>query len=94
MNVLITGGAGFIGSHLTRRLLARHDSVSILDNLSTGSFENIREFTANPLFSFAIDDLNNPLVLDRLASQADAIADYSKRQGTGRRMLRTVDLLF
>ncbi|MCC6454390.1 MAG: GDP-mannose 4,6-dehydratase [Caldilineaceae bacterium] len=73
MHILITGGAGFIGTHLTRRLLARGDTVSILDNLSTGNLDNIREFTGHPLYSFAIDTLDNPLVLDRLASQADAI---------------------
>lgn len=81
MNILITGGAGFIGTHLTRRLLARGDSVAILDNLSTGSFDNIREFTNHPLFSFAIDTLDNPLVLDRLASEADAIVHLAAAVG-------------
>jgi UDP-glucose 4-epimerase len=81
MHVLITGGAGFIGSHLTRRLLARGDTVSILDNLTTGRFENIREFIHQPHFSFAIDDLSNALVLDRLASQADAIVHLAAAVG-------------
>ena len=44
MHVLITGGAGFIGAHLTRALLERGDRVAVLDNLSTGSIENIRAF--------------------------------------------------
>ncbi len=81
MHVLITGGAGFIGSHLARRLLERGDTVAVLDNLSTGSFENIRALTANPRFSFAIDDLGNALVLDRLASQADAIVHLAAAVG-------------
>lgn len=81
MHILITGGAGFIGTHLTRRLLARGDTVSILDNLSTGSFDNIREFAGHPLYHFAIDTLNNPLVLDRLASQADAIVHLAAAVG-------------
>lgn len=81
MRVLITGGAGFIGTHLTRALLARGDSVSILDNLSTGTFTNIREFTPHPNFSFAVDDLNNALVLDRLASSADAIVHLAAAVG-------------
>ena len=81
MRVLITGGAGFIGSHLARSLLARGDEVAVLDNLSTGSFENIRGFIPNSRFSFAIDDLNNPLVLDRLASQADAIVHLAAAVG-------------
>ena len=81
MHILITGGAGFIGTHLTRRLLARGDTVSILDNLSTGNFDNIREFINHPLYHFAIDTLDNPLVLDRLASQADAIVHLAAAVG-------------
>ena len=81
MHVLITGGAGFIGSHLTRALLARGDTVSILDNLSTGGFENIREFVSNPRYAFAIDDISNALVLDRLTSQADAIVHLAAAVG-------------
>jgi UDP-glucose 4-epimerase len=81
MRVLITGGAGFIGSHLTRTLLARGDSVAVLDNLSTGSFANIEPFLENQHFSFAIDDLDNALVLDRLASDADAIVHLAAAVG-------------
>ncbi|GIV70273.1 NAD-dependent epimerase/dehydratase family protein [Caldilinea sp.] len=81
MQVLITGGAGFIGSHLARALLERGDRVSVLDNLSTGSFENIRAFAHHPLYSFAIDDLRNALVLDRLASEADAIVHLAAAVG-------------
>lgn len=81
MKVLITGGAGFIGSHLTRRLLERGDQVAILDNLATGNFDNITPFVGAPGFSFAIDDLNNTLVVDRLASQADAIVHLAAAVG-------------
>ncbi|HRW09764.1 MAG TPA: GDP-mannose 4,6-dehydratase [Caldilineaceae bacterium] len=81
MNILITGGAGFIGSHLARQLLARGDRVAILDNMTTGNFENIRPFVHNSHFSFAIDDLSNALVLDRLASQADAIVHLAAAVG-------------
>ncbi len=81
MHILITGGAGFIGTHLTQALLERGDRVSILDNLSTGSFENVKLFARHPLYSFAIDDLSNALVLDRLASQADAIVHLAAAVG-------------
>jgi UDP-glucose 4-epimerase len=81
MHILITGGAGFIGSHLVRALLERGDQVAVLDNLSTGSIENIRAFAHHPLYSFAIDDLRNTLVLDRLASQADAIVHLAAAVG-------------
>ncbi|MCX6046480.1 MAG: GDP-mannose 4,6-dehydratase [Chloroflexi bacterium] len=81
MHILITGGAGFIGSHLIRNLLGRGDTIAILDNLSTGNFDNIREFVGNPRFSFAIDEIHNTLVLDRLASQADAIVHLAAAVG-------------
>ncbi len=81
MHILVTGGAGFIGSHLSRALLDRGDSVAVLDNMSTGRFENIESLVDRPDFSFAIDDLNNALVLDRLASQADAIVHLAAAVG-------------
>ena len=81
MRILITGGAGFIGTHLSKALLARGDWVHVLDNLSTGSFDNIREMAANERFRFAIDDLSNALVLDRLASEADAIVHLAAAVG-------------
>jgi UDP-glucose 4-epimerase len=81
MNVLITGGAGFIGTHLSRLLLDRGDHVAVLDNLSTGSLENIQALAGHPSYSFAIDDIANALVLDRLASQADAIVHLAAAVG-------------
>ena len=81
MNVLITGGAGFIGTHLSRLLLDRGDQVAVLDNLSTGSLENIQALAAHPNYSFAIDDIANALVLDRLASEADAIIHLAAAVG-------------
>jgi nucleoside-diphosphate-sugar epimerase len=54
MKALITGGAGFIGSHLAERLLALGHSVSIIDDLSTGSIENIAGFKSHPRFAYHI----------------------------------------
>ena len=53
MNVLITGGAGFIGSHLAERCLAEGWQVAVLDDLSTGAFSNIAHLKAKPAFSYA-----------------------------------------
>jgi UDP-glucose 4-epimerase len=73
MHALITGGAGFIGSHLAEALLARGDTVSIIDNLSTGRFSNIEHLASHPRFRFAIDSITNEVVMDRLASECDVI---------------------
>ena len=78
---LITGGAGFIGSHLSRALLARGDRVTIVDNLSTGCFENIEQLTTHPNFRFAIDSITNEAVLDRLASECDVIVHLAAAVG-------------
>ncbi len=73
MRCLITGGAGFIGSHLAETLLDRGHSVTVIDDLSTGRFENIQRLVARPGFRFAIDTITNDTVLDRLASESDLI---------------------
>lgn len=70
---LITGGAGFIGSHLAEALMARGHPVTVIDNLSTGKFENIQHLVDHPLFRFAIDTITNEVVMDRLASECDVI---------------------
>lgn len=71
--ILVTGGAGFIGSHLVEILLERGYYVTIIDDLSTGSFENIAHMTKNPRFRYAIDSIMNDIILDRLASECQVI---------------------
>ena len=73
MKVLITGGAGFIGSHLSERLLARGDSVAILDDLSTGQFENIQHLEENDRFSWVIDSVLNEQITEKLVDQCDVV---------------------
>ncbi len=79
--VLITGGAGFIGSHLAEKLLDSGLKVAVLDDLSTGRFENITHLVGRPGFSFAIDSITNAIVLDRLASESDAIIHLAAAVG-------------
>jgi UDP-glucose 4-epimerase len=70
---LITGGAGFIGSHLAERLLEQGQQVTIIDNLSTGQFENIAHLEKRLGFHYAIEDIRNTSVMDRLISECDVI---------------------
>lgn len=72
-HALITGGAGFIGSHLAEHLLAKGYEVTIIDNLSTGRFENIAHLTNDPRFHYAIEDIRHAPVLDRLISMCDVV---------------------
>ncbi|MBC7315110.1 MAG: GDP-mannose 4,6-dehydratase [Chloroflexi bacterium] len=73
MKALITGGCGFIGSHLAEALLARGDEVTVIDDLSTGQFENIEHLVGRPGFRFAIETILNETVMDRLVSECDLI---------------------
>jgi len=70
---LITGGAGFIGSHLAERLLDMGQEVTIIDNLSTGQFENIAHLEKRIGFHYAIEDIRNAAVMDRLVSECDVM---------------------
>jgi UDP-glucose 4-epimerase len=70
---LITGGAGFIGSHLSDELLARGHEVHVLDDLSTGSLENIRQLEDRDEFAYTIDSVANAEVVDELVRGVDAV---------------------
>ncbi|MGH9195363.1 MAG: NAD-dependent epimerase/dehydratase family protein [Acidimicrobiia bacterium] len=73
MNTLITGGAGFIGSHLADELLARGDRVVVLDNLSTGSHDNIEHLLGRSDFEFVLGSILNADLVDDLSARCDAI---------------------
>lgn len=79
--ILITGGAGFIGSHLTELLLKSNHTITAIDNLSTGSIENIKQFDGNANFSFVRADISDELVLDRLSSESDIIIHLAAAVG-------------
>ncbi len=73
MKALITGGAGFIGSHLCDALLARGDHVTVIDDLSTGSIDNVSHLDGNRRFKLVIDTIMNMPVLEQLTSKADVV---------------------
>lgn len=73
MHVLITGGAGFIGSHLAERHLAKGDQVHVVDDLSTGTLDNLRPFLDQPNFRFDEADVLTWSALERAAGWADRI---------------------
>lgn len=79
--ILITGGAGFIGSHLSEVFLKDGFKVIGLDDLSTGSLDNIAGIMDDPNFRFVRDDIRNELVLDRLASEASLIVHLAAAVG-------------
>jgi len=73
MRILITGGAGFIGSHLAEALLDNGHQVYALDDLSTGSIDNTAHLKGNPNFHYTIDTVfNDPLVAE-MVDRADVI---------------------
>jgi UDP-glucose 4-epimerase len=73
VRVLITGGAGFIGSHLAERLLEQRHEVFVLDNLSTGSIDNIAPLKSNPCFSYVIDSVTNEPLLAEMIDRSDVV---------------------
>lgn len=73
MHVLVTGGAGFIGSHVVERHLAAGDHVHVVDDLSTGSIENLRSFLPHPRLRFEEADVLTWTNLDRVAVWADRV---------------------
>ena len=81
MRYLITGGAGFIGSHLAERLLDRGDCVVLLDNLSTGSMDNIRHLKSSGRMQYHLDNIENRQLLAELVDDAEIIVHLAAAVG-------------
>ena len=73
MRFLITGGAGFIGSHLADELIVQGHRVHVLDDLSTGSIDNVRHLKEHPLFEYTIDTCASPSLVAELVDAADVV---------------------
>jgi UDP-glucose 4-epimerase len=81
LHYLITGGAGFIGSHLAEQLLHRGDHVVLLDNLSTGSVENIRHLKSSARLRYHLDNIENRQLLAELVDDAEVIVHLAAAVG-------------
>ena len=81
MRYLITGGAGFIGSHLSERLLERGEHVVVLDNLSTGSMENIRHLKSRDRMEYHLDAIENKRLVAELVDDADIVVHLAAAVG-------------
>jgi nucleoside-diphosphate-sugar epimerase len=81
LRVLITGGAGFVGSHLAEALLDRGDEVFVLDNLSTGSIHNIAHLKDHARFHYTIESITNEPLLAELVDRADTIVHLAAAVG-------------
>ena len=81
MRVLITGGAGFVGSHLAEALLERGDSVAVIDDLSTGSIDNIAHLKSHPHFRYTIDTVTNEPLLAEMIDQCDTVVHLAAAVG-------------
>ncbi len=81
MKVLITGGAGFIGSHLADRLISRGDEVLVLDDLSSGSLENIAHLRDHPSFDFVEGSAADPSLVAPMVARSDVIVHLAAAVG-------------
>lgn len=93
MRVLITGGAGFIGSHMSDALIRQGHQVTIVDDLSTGRMENFEHLRAMPHFQFVIESVMNETVLDRLVSECDIIYHLAAAVGVELIVNRPVEVI-
>lgn len=81
MNSLVTGGAGFIGSHLCERLIAEGDSVTVVDDLSTGSLKNLSNIKDNPAFRFLRGSVTDPGLVGKCVAESDRIFHFAAAVG-------------
>ncbi|MCC6482986.1 MAG: GDP-mannose 4,6-dehydratase, partial [Sphingomonadaceae bacterium] len=81
MRILVTGGAGFIGSHLTERLLSMGHGVVVLDNLSTGDMANLAHSKDNQNFEMVIGSVRDQALVQELVERCDAVIHLAAAVG-------------
>jgi len=93
MKILITGGAGFIGSHLADRLLERGDEVFVVDDLSTGSLRNVEQHQDEERFHLVVDTILNEAVMNEMVFKCDHVYHMAAAVGVKLIMNRPVETL-
>jgi UDP-glucose 4-epimerase len=93
MKILVTGGAGFIGSHLTERLLDLGHEVLILDNLWTGKLTNVSKIQNHERFRLVVDTILNEPVMNQLVSKVDQIYHLAAAVGVKNVMDHPIETL-
>jgi UDP-glucose 4-epimerase len=93
MRALITGGAGFIGSHLTEALLAAGHEVVVLDDLSTGRLENLQDVQGHPAFTLAVGSVRDEAILQKLVDAADVVYHLAAAVGVKLILERPVETI-
>src|SRR5579864_5055361 len=81
MRFLVTGGAGFIGSHLAERLIQRDDHVTVLDDLSTGSLDNIEHLKSTGMLDFHFGKVQDKRAVQGLVEGADFVVHFAAALG-------------
>ncbi len=96
-HVFITGGAGFIGGHLAEKLISQGNSVTILDDLSTGLYQNISALEGNDNFRFFVDSVLNEKLSEELVREADEVYHLASAVGVDlvvSRPVHTIESIF
>ncbi|MFH0930690.1 MAG: GDP-mannose 4,6-dehydratase [Candidatus Zixiibacteriota bacterium] len=93
MKILITGGAGFIGSHLAEELLSQGEEVYVIDNLSTGRLENVKHLAANPRFHITIETILEEKAVEELTKKCELIFHLAAAVGVRLIIEKPVDTI-
>jgi UDP-glucose 4-epimerase len=93
MHYLVTGGAGFIGSHLVDHLVAQGDHVTVLDDLSTGRHSNLRQHVSNSQFTFVLGSILDESIVDEIVSKTDAVFHLAAAVGVNLIVQRPLESL-
>src|ERR671915_581546 len=97
MKILITGGAGFVGSHLADKLIAEGNEITVIDDLSTGRYSNVSHLEDKPNFRLIIDTVLNERLMEKLIRNTDRVYHMASAVGVKLIMehpVRTIETIF